>query len=103
MTLFVLCLNCGNRFQQKTNRVLLVYPFNGPEQDIEEAAKDLNQVSIKIENATNGSFQADLADSIETQEKSVRAHYLTIRDEDRWRLINDEFLNDTLVDFWMQW
>jgi Ulp1 family protease len=33
----------------------------------------------------------------------ARAHYLTIRQEDFDRLEPGEFLNDTLIDFWMQW
>jgi hypothetical protein len=35
--------------------------------------------------------------------KKVRAHYLTIRKEDMDRLEPGEFLNDTLIDFWMEW
>eukprot|EP00814_Leptocylindrus_danicus_P021932 CAMPEP_0116004258 /NCGR_PEP_ID=MMETSP0321-20121206/502_1 /TAXON_ID=163516 /ORGANISM="Leptocylindrus danicus var. danicus, Strain B650" /LENGTH=1022 /DNA_ID=CAMNT_0003472539 /DNA_START=186 /DNA_END=3255 /DNA_ORIENTATION=- len=34
---------------------------------------------------------------------STRSHFLTIRNEDLERLEQGEFLNDTLVDFWMQW
>jgi Ulp1 family protease len=36
-------------------------------------------------------------------EKKTRAHFLTIRQEDFDRLDDGEFLNDTLIDFWMQW
>jgi hypothetical protein len=32
-----------------------------------------------------------------------RAHFLTVRVEDYERLEPGEFLNDTLIDFWMQW
>ena len=34
---------------------------------------------------------------------SSRTHYLTIRGDDFDRLDHGEFLNDTLVDFWMTW
>ena len=34
---------------------------------------------------------------------TTRSHFLTIRNEDMERLEQGEFLNDTLVDFWMQW
>jgi Ulp1 family protease len=90
----------------KSNKVLLVYPFDGREDVIEEAARGLNEASIQIRNGSQIPVQRAAnteTESGESQEKSVRAHYLTIRDEDRLRLINEEFLNDTLVDFWMQW
>jgi Ulp1 family protease len=35
--------------------------------------------------------------------RKSRGHFLTIREEDLSRLSPGEFLNDTLVDFWMQW
>ena len=34
---------------------------------------------------------------------SLRSHFITIREEDTDRLEPGEYLNDTLIDFWMQW
>ena len=34
---------------------------------------------------------------------AARQHYVTIRVEDYERLEPREWLNDSLVDFWMQW
>jgi hypothetical protein len=43
-----------------------------------------------------------MVDKVELRKKT-RAHFLTIRQEDFDRLDEGEFLNDTLIDFWMQW
>jgi Ulp1 family protease len=85
------------------NKLLLIYPFQALDEAIEEAAQGLNEASLQIGKEQNILMEVDANDVTDSQEKLVRAHYLTIRDEDRLRLINDEFLNDTLVDFWMQW
>jgi Ulp1 family protease len=39
----------------------------------------------------------------DSSDTSSRTHYLTIREDDRERLQPGQFLNDTLVDFWMSW
>ena len=89
---------------ESTNKVLLVYPFNGNDDAIENAAKGLKEAKIQIGKENVVAVQAEVNnEASDAQDKSVRGHYLTIRDEDRHRLTNDEFLNDTLVDFWMQW
>lgn len=59
---------------------------------------DSDAAEIKTDNAPIE--EATTADEAKTK---ARAHYLTIRQEDFDRLEPGEFLNDTLIDFWMQW
>jgi hypothetical protein len=54
-----------------------------------------------IETDANEVVQAE--NQQEPMKGSARAHFLTIRQEDFDRLEPGEFLNDTLIDFWMQW
>jgi hypothetical protein len=108
--------------------ILLVYPFDGDEHLIEKAAEGLNEASrggpysadssetvaveaMEIDTSTD----ADVSDAMEVSsggdkgeaefeiKTRGRAHFLTVRVEDYERLEPGEFLNDTLIDFWMQW
>ena len=57
------------------------------------------------ENDDDRSTAAHMQDSSDkdVKGKSSRMHYVTIRDEDIERLCPGQFLNDTLVDFFMRW
>lgn len=105
--------------------VLLVYPFDGDTDEIEGAADELNEAKgvnaiIGVEetpttsdeesslrnrgseqDATEGSFSDEKQGIV--SRKSERRHFLTIQVRDFERLCPGEFLNDTLVDFWIQW
>jgi hypothetical protein len=105
--------------------VLLVYPFDGDTDEIEGAATGLNEA--KGVNAIIGGVEAQKASDEESSfrnrgseqdatevsfsdekqgivsRKSERRHFLTIQVRDFERLCPGEFLNDTLVDFWIQW
>ena len=111
--------------------VLLVYPFAADAKLIEYAAKNLNEAEfhslsnppknhIDVDAACHSSSSAakiqevdksglgDMTAAKDEQKPLVnkvkqRAHYLTIRADDYDRLDSGEFLNDTLIDFWMQW
>ena len=111
--------------------VLLVYPFAADAKLIEDAAKNLNEAEfhslsnppknhIDVDAACHSSSSAakiqevdksclgDMTAAKDEQKPLVnkvkqRAHYLTIRADDYDRLDSGEFLNDTLIDFWMQW
>lgn len=57
-----------------------------------------------ISSDSDAGIEASLGAGISDEtRKKVRAHYLTIRKEDVDRLEPGEFLNDTLIDFWMEW
>jgi hypothetical protein len=83
--------------------VLVVYPFGGDTAEIEKSADGLNEAkgreesSIALLDARNGSVNDD------SKKFSGRGHYMTIRVGDYERLEPVEYLNDTLIDFWMQW
>lgn len=114
---------------KKEDDILLVYPFDGDEKLIEKAAEGLNEASeggpyntdsrservvveaMEIDNTdpelpdtgkalSGGSDKGEAELEIKTR---GRAHFLTVRVEDYERLEPGEFLNDTLIDFWMQW
>ncbi|CAJ1939071.1 unnamed protein product [Cylindrotheca closterium] len=106
--------------------VLLVYPFTGDPTEIEAAADGLHEPSGKLK--INRGYSSDESDNESDQEEAskmhisntpsgdlvdmkedtvskvkVRQHYVTLRVKDYERLQPEEWLNDSLVDFWMQW
>jgi hypothetical protein len=102
----------GTKSSDTPNDVLVVFPFGAREEVIDAAGEDLNELSIGCRwNVKNGivnrAVEPDSDEHDESNDEmemtSSRAHYLTIRHEDRERLEVGEFLNDTLIDFWMQW
>lgn len=78
-------------------KIILVYPFVGGD-SIEKAAKDL-----KLSSVDEKRLSIEELTSLQKEATTGRAHILTITGEDRDRLEPGEFLNDTLVDFWMRW
>jgi Ulp1 family protease len=114
---------------RKEEDILLVYPFDGDDELIEKSAKGLNEAStgdsynadsspekavveaMEIDNADlevsdEGKASIGRSDKGEAEPETKtrgRAHFLTVRVEDYDRLEPGEFLNDTLIDFWMQW
>ena len=107
-------------FGKSSDTILLVYPFAGDRHEIEAAASGLTEASGKLgrdqsESGDGDSENADLSDTPSNSTDSTnnaveitkkvrqRGHYVTIRVEDYERLEPAEWLNDSLVDFWMQW
>jgi hypothetical protein len=113
---------------RNSEQIILVYPFAGDSKEIEAAAEDLNEASgkpaddsedssgdeqdknslkgeqnelAKIENESSG--EEKKSEDATTSTVRQRAHFVTIRVEDYERLDPGEWLNDSLVDFWMQW
>jgi len=78
-------------------QVILIYPFVGGER-IEKAAKDL-----KLSAYNERVLCLDQLTAQQVEASTGRAHILTITVEDRDKLNPGEFLNDTLIDFWMRW
>lgn len=87
------------------NKLLLVYPFEVDEAVLIGSASGLTEL---------GGYKFGLDDGPPITETYVemtgdnkelpsRTHYVTICEEDKERLQPGQFLNDTLVDFWMRW
>ena len=106
----------GGRKKKKDseNKLLVVYPFGVDEEVLSEAASGLKELggdSLGVEyvSAVDNTNQPDdvqmqnSSDMEDVKSKSSRMHYVTIRDEDIERLCPGQFLNDTLVDFFMRW
>lgn len=94
----------------KDNDILLVFPFGATDEAIDAAAYNLGEAAVGCNPNSEGNVSYITARpsknyeaNDEAESTTARAHYLTIRQEDRERLDGAEFLNDTLIDFWMQW
>ena len=97
--------------------VLLVYPFAGDTLAMENAAEGLPEASGTL--FATGETEAtemeptdrdgDISSEPSGSDGAVvvktehRRHFLTIQVRDFERLCPGEFLNDTLIDFWIQW
>jgi hypothetical protein len=86
---------------KEDDEVILVYPFGCDKVQLDNAASDLNELNhFRVEPAlSHQSMEIDRPE----EEASVRTHYLTISAGDCKRLAPAEYLNDTLIDFWMRW
>ena len=102
-----------NKKKDSENKLLVVYPFGVDEAILSEAASglkelggdllgidDMDDTKPPAASAMQG-VKSDVEDDVKG--KSSRTHYITIRDDDVERLCPGQFLNDTLVDFWMRW
>jgi len=117
------------------DEILLVYPFDGDSNEMEEAAEGMQEASGQLFaeemapttaeslsqslcSARKETEEGDQTDSSSyaTDDKAAlnqnaaapskparRRHFLTVRVRDFERLCPGEFLNDTLIDFWIQW
>jgi len=98
-----------------SEKPILVFPFKADDDEFSTAASKLNelklareQTSVESERASIQPQDSNLNESQGENENervkgSARTHYITIRDDDMGRLEPGEFLNDSLVDFWMKW
>ena len=81
---------CLSTKTSTSRKVLVVYPFK-----IEEGI--LNAIPAELR------ALSDVIFSMKESGTSKRDHYLTITESDKSRLEPGQFLNDTLVNFWMSW
>jgi hypothetical protein len=112
---------------RKEEDILIEYPFAGDDELIEKCAKGLNEASRGGSCHPNFSSEKEVAEEFDSsdlvvsdEEKALSrgsdkgeaeletktlgpAHLLTVRVEDYGRLEPGEYLNDTLIDFWMRW
>jgi hypothetical protein len=86
---------------KEKHRILLVYPFVGGTR-IEKVAQELDHYTRSLDEEDNDITSEKLLE-IQKEAASGRTHILTITVEDRERLEPGEFLNDTVIDFWMRW
>lgn len=90
----------GTRFDDdsmqniKDDEIMLVFPFPESRENLDLAAKDMNEASF-LGDSNSVASSHDIV--------QVKTHMVTIRGEDYKRLVPMEFLNDTLIDFWMKW
>jgi len=109
--------------QNSQNDEMFIYPFAPMEGILDDIAQDLTELGGKLCRSvhTEGKEKVEWYDPKKCTEiskplddhhnekesktvwKSTRTHYLTILREDFDRLAPREFLNDTLIDFWMKW
>jgi hypothetical protein len=86
-----------HKVESTTTNIILMYPFVGGMR-IEDAAKDLKVLSHDEKILSEQEIL-----KLQQEASIGRSHIITITVEDRDRLNKPEFLNDTLVDFWMRW
>jgi len=84
--------------KRKENKLLLVFPFEADEAVLSGAAADLTELGGKL-----FGLEVDTPPANTTKKLPPRTHYIIISEEDKDRLSPVQFLNDTLVDFWMKW
>ncbi len=99
---YVRVTRSGGRQEVKTkkgeNKLLLVYPFEVDEAVLSGAAADLIELGGNL-------FGLDAPTPPANTNKKLppRTHYTTIEERDKDMLSPGQWLNDTLVDFWMKW
>lgn len=107
---------------KKSDEILLVYPFEGDKNTLDAAAKGLLELSWQESSVeeedllkSKGDTKPDPSTSsattdngssenaLTTTQIGQRTHFIEIRVEDYEKLDTGEWLNDSLVDMWMQW
>ena len=86
--------------------VLLVYPFDGDVAAMEETADGMEEASGALfsKSETKDAAAGRAGDTGTAKAKTEqRKHFCTIQVRDFERLCPGEFLNDSLIDFWIQW
>jgi hypothetical protein len=88
--------------------ILLVYPFAGDGNQIEAAAYGLNEASginhLAAYNERCPASESSMLKIGATNKKLCQGgHKVSIMVKDCKRLEPEQWLNDSLVDFWMQW
>lgn len=92
-----------------SNDILVTYPFDGDRSKMDKAGEDLNETSGVLDalpspSEAEAASEEDARGDGEAKATSFgRGHYMTVRVTDYDRLEATEYLNDTLVDFWMAW
>ena len=86
---------------------MIVFPFGGDEKEIDLCAAGLGELNSPLLSAAMDPVGGDA--TAETEEVGVnktaysRVNSITIRKKDLAKLEAEQWLNDTLIDFWMEW
>ncbi len=96
-----------NKNNDAENKLLLVFPFDVDEKSLREASRGLLELGGDLLGVIEDgpSVEDRLVEDYVTRGTKIppRTHHVKICDEDYERLSPGQFLNDTLVDFWMRW
>ena len=110
------CVDISTGLSSDDN-ILFIYPFSCPSERIENTAKDLREAcgltcKYNVDNKVviwNNSQDYEIFEEKERNKtekvihpKLGKEHYLTVRERDFKRLEPEQFLNDTIIDFWMK-
>ena len=88
----------------KGNETVLVFPFQVSNAELYHASKGMNEAHGKLSLDDDTIFQdPDVIPTSQAENPKRRVHTVTIYGKDYDRLVRNEFLNDTLIDFWLQW
>jgi len=90
----------------KEHETVLVFPFQAHDVELNSAANVLTEASGKLPVANSATMFASLESTCESgpaENLKAKVHTITIHGEDYGRLDPCEFLNDTLIDFWISW
>ena len=98
----------SRRPQFKEDETILVYPFRATVAELDSAAVGLietaGRLPVEIDSVNSDATDAPTSDdNVVDGGVANKTHMVTIRGEDFDRLVPCEFLNDTLIDFWMKW
>lgn len=93
----------------KHDETILVFPFHAKDSELNDASKHLIEANGKLTSSEISTFfsKATTEDDVRIEQpqsqRVAKVHTVTIRGEDYDRLSPYEFLNDTLIDFWISW
>lgn len=91
----------------KHDETILVFPFQAKDHELSKAANGLTEAGGKLVSSDSSAFFSDQTDDSivarSDNQPATKVHTVTIRGEDYDRLKPCEFLNDTLIDFWISW
>jgi len=102
----ITCSGGSKKKKDSENKLLVVYPFGVDEAVLSEAASGLKELggdSLGVEVVNNDTNQPAGVDMQDINNDGDNTSDLTIKNEDIERLCPGQFLNDTLVDFFMRW
>jgi hypothetical protein len=93
----------------KHDETILVFPFHAKDSELNDASKNLIEANGKLTSSEISTFfskettEDDVRIEQPQSQRVAKVHTVTIRGEDYDRLSPYEFLNDTLIDFWISW
>ena len=96
----------ARRQQYKEDETMLVYPFLATDEELDSASDGLTEASNRLSSdaiIVDKTSALTCRNQISDTSAIYKTHMVTIRGEDFDRLAPCEFLNDTLIDFWMKW